>query len=75
MGGVLSAGSVAFGKPAAKREEVVATMLRGSIIGGMALFSINLIRCICAAVLGNARIKAPATCTNLAGHVYAHFYG
>jgi len=45
MGGVLSAGAVAFGgKPANNRPEVVSSMLRGSIVGGMTLFSINLIR-------------------------------
>mmetsp|Transcript_6039 Transcript_6039/g.9620 ORF Transcript_6039/g.9620 Transcript_6039/m.9620 type:complete len:240 (+) Transcript_6039:87-806(+) len=44
MGGVLSAGAVAFGgKPANNRPEVVSSMLRGSIVGGMTLFSINLI--------------------------------
>jgi len=45
MGGVLSSGAVAFGgKPANNRPEVVSSMLRGSIVGGMTLFSINLIR-------------------------------
>jgi len=43
MGGVISAAAVAFGKPAAKHAEVVSCLLRGSIVGGLTLFSINVI--------------------------------
>ena len=68
MGGVLSAAAVAFGKPAAKQAEVVSTMLRGSIIGGMTLFFTNIIRSafvVCACVFSRvpasrvASLEAP----------------
>ena len=44
MGGVVSAGAVAFGQPPARQGEVASAMLRGSIVGGLALFCINTIR-------------------------------
>jgi len=44
MGGVISSGAVVFGKEPAKNEEVVSSMLRGSIISGMTLFCVNIIR-------------------------------
>ena len=51
MGGVVSAGAVAFGQPPARQGEVASAMLRGSIVGGLTLFCINTIRSACATAL------------------------
>ena len=58
MGGLISSGAVVFGKEPAKNEEVVSSMLRGSIISGMTLFCVNIIRSGSEALLhGRARLR------------------
>ena len=66
MGGVVSAGAVAFGQPPARQEEVASAMLRGSIVGGLALFCINTIRYACATALRVRVALASHACCALA---------